>query len=220
MKKNENGFSLGLVLLLIFIVGAIAAASVLVLKNMDKHPSETSQQTGDRNQNKQTEQTKSTIQSMDLVTAPMVTVNYDSSWSRLKEFTYDRDGLFKTIDGVKFLITFTRTPLKYDYMDRDAGGAYPPGKLYKEITANGKHYYIGKITEPAVAGAFLSTCPLTSNGACSLHLPDNYGYMIVDLHRFAPTNSNYKATSPLDLSSTTDQKAIDEFVDIMSTLKF
>lgn len=164
------------------------------------------------------EDTQPKIQTMQLETAPVLSVSYDSSWSRLTEYGYPRDGLTKTINGTAFLISFSRNNLSYDYMNRAAGGAYPPGELHKEINANGKTYYVG-ITK-SVASAFLSTCPPTPNGACSLSLPEGYGYMIVDLQRFTPSSSDYKARSPLVMSETADQKAVEEFAAIMSTVTF
>lgn len=214
MNKNRKGFSVIEGLLVVLLLAAISFGGYWVWHS---HKSTA------KNQNAQSSQTKSSIETMSLVSAPMVSVKYDSSWTRLKEFTYDRDGLFKTIDGVKFLVSFTLTPFKYDYMDRSAGGGYPAGELYKTITANGKSYYIGKVTDSGVEEAFLSTCPPTPNGSCSLFLTysdGSTGYMIVDLHRFVPTSSNYKATSPLVLSNPADKKAIDEFAAIMGTIKY
>ncbi len=213
MKINQKGFNAVMVLVVLLVLGGVAAAGWYVLNKQKKNDQPSTSQ-----QANEPAQSEESTKSMSLETAPMVSVSYDPSWSRLTEYGYNRDGLTKTVDGVDFLIKFTRTFLDYDYMDRTAGGAYPPGTLYKEITANRKPHYIG-ITEH-VPGAFLSTCKPSEDGACSLHLPDNYGYMIVDISRFAPTDSDYKATEDLVLDNAADKKAIDEFAEIMTTLKY
>lgn len=212
MKKLQNGFGVVPILISLVIIVAVGIAGWTVY-NRQKKDNQSNKSSQSDQQNNKVVNNENVTQTLKLETAPMVSVQHNASWVRLTEFGYPRDGLVKTIDGVAFLISFTRTQFKYDYMNRSAGGAYPIGKLSKAITVNGKQYYIG--TTNQFSSAFISTCQISTNGACSLLLPDNYGYMIIDMMRHSPSESDYKARSPLELSNPADQKALEEFTEIM-----
>lgn len=153
---------------------------------------------------------------------------HDPAWT--EKYWVGVKGLVKDVNGSKYLITLSSTPFDYDYMDRAAGGAFPPGTLYKSVTTGqGKTVHIGTFSFSAKQdGAFLSTCPLTDNGGCSIkrvYSDGSQGYWLVELSRYLPEEDTdpinlVKAKTYLDLSNQTDKQVLDEFVTIMSTLTY
>lgn len=157
-----------------------------------------------------------------------LSLTHDPAWS--EKYWVGVKGLVKDVNGTKYLITLSTTPYDYDYMDRAAGGAYPPGTLYKSVTTGeGKTVHIGTFSFATKQdGAFLSTCPITANGGCSIketYSDGSQGYWLVQLNRYLPEKDTDpinlgEARTYLDLSNPTDKQMLDEFVTIMSTLTF
>lgn len=227
-RKSSKKFVLIIITLLILIAGAAAAYWFLVRKNGEQKSNNQTDTSTTQTQPETTTNTtdEKTWHPLDLY-EPLSLV-HGSTWS--EKYWVGVKGIVKDVGGIKYLITFSTTPFNYDYMDRKAGGAYPPGTLYKTVnTAQGKTVHIGTFSFRAKEdGAFLSTCPLTVDGGCSIKVAYSDGsqsYWLVELNRYLPEQDNDPITLAaakgyLDLSNPTDQQVLGEFAEMMSTLTY
>jgi hypothetical protein len=231
-KKSSKKPIVVILVLLVLVAAGAAAYWFLIRKDNKTAPTNTQKNTS--SEQKQSQSDEKTDESNHNTWVPLdlhkeLTLTHDGTWTA-KDWGGTK-GLIKDVGGIKYLIALGTTTFDYDYMDRAAGGAYPVGTLYKTVaTSKGKSLQVGTFSfGKAQDGAFVSTCPLTSNGGCSIKVADSVGgghsYWILELDRYLPE----KDTDPralagakdyLDLTNPTDKQVLDEFVAMLATLTF
>jgi hypothetical protein len=146
-----------------------------------------------------------------------VSVRHDSTWTENKgagQFVSGR--LLKTINGRQYAIGFQENTA--DFLA--SGGAYADNlKVYEEININNKPHFVITSSSPADGKAYdyayISSCPIKVNEACSLPLKTNF--LFVMLRQDVP-GAQYPVE--LDFSRKDDQQVLAEFAEIASTLQY
>lgn len=223
-KKSGKGLLIGLVLLVL-----LAAAAYWFVFKSDSAPAQSPAESSEDNSQTPTPQAEKQTWKPSQDLSGTIRLSHDDSWS--EKYWLAKKGLIKDMNGQKYALVLTSNSLDYDYMDRTAGGAYPPGTLYKTVsTEQGKTVHVGTFEMSGGTYAFLSTCPITANGGCSLketYSDGSNSLYLVELTRYLPEqdektyeNLETEAIVPLQLGNTTDKEVLDEFVSMLSTLVF
>lgn len=150
-----------------------------------------------------------------------VSVRYGSGWVGKKagDNEFVNGQLTKTLDGRSYIIGFQENTA--EFLSSDGGYTNNNLKVYEEIFVNNKSHFVVTSSDwvggKAYDYAYVSSCPVKADEACSLPLDSSPDLLLVMLRQNVP---GAQAPVELDFSREDDQQILAEFTEIVSTIRY